>query len=559
MTAGSAEVYAEALLAQAPRLLGAMDREAPSPTAGCCDRRFWAWKFVDFPAPRFQESVCALAYLHATPLPGSPYHGNPRLLEWIAMALRYWAGLQHADGSFDEAYPFERSLAATAFTAFYVAEALEWAGEQLPPEVVAPTRAAVLRAAGWLVRHDETHGVLSNHLAAAAAALHHAWRISGDAALESRCRFFLDRILDHQSGEGWYEEYGGADPGYQSHGSFYLARYLELSGDERVAESLLGSVRFLAHFAHPDGSFGGEYGSRNTQTYYPAAFEMLASRSGEAAWLADAMRPSVASGAAVGAAAIDAHNLCPLVNNLVFAHRARCDPNASRRQPVEPSPGPGRVVFPEAGIVRVRRRAYDAYVATTKGGVVQVFDRLRGRLVYSDCGYVGRSRRGALVATQYADPHRRVSVGEDRIEVEGGLVAVSRPTLSPWTLVGFRLFTLSIGRLAPVARWLKDRLVYVLIRRRRPLDLRFERSIEFAEDEVVVRDRLRGGEPLARLGWAVRFATIHMGSSRYFVPNELEPAQLTEPADSTPVDLAALAAGVELRRAVRIRPSPADG
>ena len=50
-------LYAERILANLPRLLGRIDREPLSPTAGCADRTYWAWKFVDFPAPRFQEAV----------------------------------------------------------------------------------------------------------------------------------------------------------------------------------------------------------------------------------------------------------------------------------------------------------------------------------------------------------------------------------------------------------------------------------------------------------------------------------------------------------------------
>ncbi len=38
--------------------------------------------------------------------------------------------------------------------------------------------------------------------------------------------------------EGWYDEYGVAHPGYQSHGSFYLVRLWQLSGDDELAASL---------------------------------------------------------------------------------------------------------------------------------------------------------------------------------------------------------------------------------------------------------------------------------------------------------------------------------
>ena len=55
--------YATTIAFEAPRLLSLMDREVMSPTAGCCDRTYWAWKFVDFPGARFQEALCTLAFL----------------------------------------------------------------------------------------------------------------------------------------------------------------------------------------------------------------------------------------------------------------------------------------------------------------------------------------------------------------------------------------------------------------------------------------------------------------------------------------------------------------
>jgi hypothetical protein len=111
-----------AFLQEAPRVIGTMDRDPDSPTAGCMDRTFWAWN------------------------EGSPYVGSPALLEWITLGLDAWARLQHRDGSFDEAYPFERSLAATAFSSFYIAEALDMLGEALPRDSTEQTRRALHRA-----------------------------------------------------------------------------------------------------------------------------------------------------------------------------------------------------------------------------------------------------------------------------------------------------------------------------------------------------------------------------------------------------------------------------
>ena len=148
-----------------------MDREPDSRTAGCCDRTYWAWKFVDFPGARFQEALCVLSFLYATDGPGNRQYRNPRLLEWIGNGLRFWSRIQYADGSFDEAYPFERSLAATAFTSFYIGEALGFLGSDLPADIRGSALETLERAGRWLSTNDESHGFLSNHLAAAAAAL----------------------------------------------------------------------------------------------------------------------------------------------------------------------------------------------------------------------------------------------------------------------------------------------------------------------------------------------------------------------------------------------------
>ncbi len=341
----AASVYADAILAEAPRVLSLMDREALSPTAGCCDRTYWAWKFVDFPASRLQESLCVLAFLYATPLPQSPYYRNRQLLDWIARGLEFWSRIQHSDGSFDEAYPFERSLAATSFTSFYIGEALEMLAGDLPASTVTATRETLSRAGAWLSANDETHGFLSNHLAAAAAALAHAHRQTGDARFKERSAYFLDKILRRQSSEGWYDEYGGADPGYQTHGSFYLARCWQFSGDERLLESLTRASRFLAHFVHPDGSIGGEYASRNTQTYYPAAFEMLAHRDPSSAWIARTMRPGIGTGRGRRAALRRSVQLLSVSQQLrLRSPRVGVTRTASRR-PWSRRPSPGSCGF----------------------------------------------------------------------------------------------------------------------------------------------------------------------------------------------------------------------
>ena len=81
----------------------------------------------------------------------------------------------------------------------------------------------------------------------------------------------------------WPLEYDGFDPGYETLGIQYLARYWEKTRDARVLASLRRAVAFFAHAVHPDGSVGGAYGSRHTRLYFPAGFEILAGEIPEAA------------------------------------------------------------------------------------------------------------------------------------------------------------------------------------------------------------------------------------------------------------------------------------
>lgn len=535
---------------EAPKVLGLMDREPFSPTRGCMDRTYWAWKFTDFPGARFQEGLCALSFLWSQP-GDSPYFGNAQLLEWIGKGFEYWSSIQYAGGEFDEAYPLERSLAATAFTTFYLSEAWELLDGELPADTGDQFKTSLEKAGDWLVKNDETHGFLSNHLAAAATALLHAYRITGHERFERRSRYFIDKILAHQSSEGWYEEYGGADPGYQTHGSFYLSRYQQLTGDDQLLASLERSFQFMAHFVHPDGSLGGEYASRNTQTYYPAAFEMMASKSPVASWIASEMRPSVEGLDAAGLGSVDAYNYFPLMNNYVFASLA-WDDNQDKDCPAEPPPADnGLTYFEGAGIAKVRTPQHDIFVGVKKGGVVKAFDRVTGKLAANDCGYVGKLTNGKVIASQAEVSDRKGQVTADEIVVEGRFYQSKKLVQRPTLFVGFRLFSMTVGRFRAASYWLKGLLVKLLIYKKKSLDLRFRRRITFDDTGFTINDHLQGslGPEIKELKWASVFTTIHMGSSRYFIPNELE---LADETNSVAVDPTALAAGVELERNVSV-------
>jgi hypothetical protein len=112
-----------------------------------------------------------------------------------------------------------------------------------------------------------------------------------------------------------------------------------------------------------------------------------------------------------------------------------------------------------------------------------------------------------------------------------------------------------LGRLAGLGQWLKQYLVKVLIYRSRELDIRFKRTIEFGEQEVRVHDMIGGadGKRIESLRWGKVFTTIHMGSSRYFIHNELDETSLSDSHVQDEIDLQQISSGLALQRIVTFR------
>lgn len=520
------DVYRTAASARLGGVLSLVDSEISSATRGSFDRTWWGWKFTDFSATRFQEGAHALAWLLTSDLAPARARESARLLDTAAASIAFWSSLQHGDGSFDEAYPFERSLAATSFTLFYVGTAIERLGSRLDRHVRDDALRTVERAGAWLSVNGEHHGILSNHLAAAAAAC----QVAGDLVGTDRFRGARDRFLgiiyrEQDPDEGWMREYGGADPGYQSHGMFYLADILRRTGDAALRDRLKAAMAFSAWFAHPDGSLGGEYASRGTKFAYPAAFEMLAPDIPDAAAIAAHLRVQIARGTAIGVHEMDAWNLFPMLNNYLFA--------AEAAGTLAPHPLPwmkpgATAVFERAGLMIANRGGRVLAAAPGNGGALKVWDR-DGSLVYEDCGYGVGSERGRWIVSQGPSNWRREpSAGAETPRADAAhdptvslastndSVFVSVPAIrfDPWRFMAFRGFTMTMGRLPALARGLKDVLVRVLIRRRKPQAARLERRIAFAADgSLTIDDHLTGLAGAVRS--IARGVPYHMGSARY--------------------------------------------
>jgi hypothetical protein len=515
--------YLTAALAQIPRLLGSVDRNPFRATHGSFDRQFWHYRTAAFPSEMYQEAVLPLALIYCHKMPGNRWHRTPRLREWIVGGLQFSANAAHVDGSCDDYYPYERALGAAVFSLNAAAEACRLLAIN-DRTIIESLR----KRAAWIIEHGES-GTLTNHHALAALALERVARLTGDERFRVASRRKLGQVLGWQSDEGWFVEYGGADPGYQTVTIDCLAKLRALTGDTMLDEPLNRAVIFARRFLHPDSSYGGEYGSRGTYHFYPHGFELLAHRSAAAADLADGFLASLGSGRqahfsddrmyvhrlgnlleayldwspdrpesatqtgdhTLARSASEGHGISNMASGTLACASGWCD-TVTQFSPE---------YLPHAQLLVDRTPTRHTIVSAARGGVVKHF--VDDRLLTTDTGLVLETVDGRIAASQLHDLTRDIERGDAEtkpdtraaITITGPLNYTKFETATPLKQAVLHLGMITVGR------WCRDLVRRVLQRRvitgRRACPITLSRTIELLAGTPSLRitDRITLDDP----------------------------------------------------------------
>ena len=476
--AGHRDWYAYEALSILPRIITLIDKNRLSATYGCCDREFWHYRTVDFPCQMSQEFCLPLALAYAHPFPNNPYFKVERIRDLAIAIIDFARKETHSDGSVDDYFPFERALGAHVFSTYAITETYIELGLDRP-ELISFFR----KRGDWLVDNNES-GQLTNHQFYAALALYNVYLLTGDQKYLSRANDFRDIALSWQNDEGWFQEYEGADPGYHSVSIALLAKLHKKSGDDALIEPMRRAVRFAHYFMHPDGSYAGEYGSRNTYHFYPHGFEYMAPHMPEAAWVAETfLRRAMPERRRYYNEdnRMISHYVLDWMHSWLDYHPERQGTLAENRKPFTKH-------FKEAGILVKKTDSYYAVVNATKGGVVKVFD-VEGP-IYSDTGVMLRTSDGTVMVSHLVDEEHLYD-----IDAEGGVVTVTGklskrryPLSSPVKQILFRGMNLSVGRFG--AHLVRQILQKVLITGKPRTEATFTRRLVLGADDVTVDDTL---------------------------------------------------------------------
>lgn len=495
---------AAAALSHLPKLLMLQDRSPISPTYGCFDRGYWHMRTADFPSGIAQTFVLPLALAYSLPIPGSDYYQQPELRRWAIAGVRFAARSAHPDGSCDDYYPFERAAGAAAFSLFACLEAAEIFGLWDDAEITAFCK----KRARWLAQHEES-GRLSNHEAliiACLARLAEKFGSEWHGLLEAR----VGRVLGWQSPEGWFDEYGGCDPGYLTLTIAMLEDANRRFPALALREPIGAAIAFLAHCIHPDGSMGGEYTSRATVNFFPHGLEMAGSREPLALQIADCAYRRFASGIAPCHAddRIGGHH----VWSQLLAWR---EWQAQRPGPLEFAQGLHD--FPDAKLRVQQRGNLRLYTGWSRGGAFRLFDA--GKLLRADTGPSLRLHDGRVVIANL-DGAQAVLREESELVVEAPLAFAKSALLTPAKSIVLRCIMLTAGRFFPDL--VRRALQKLLVTGRKDAPFCFCRTFIWQGEELIVADEVR-----AENGWG---AVAEAGQSGFQVGLTTVMARVWEPA-----------------------------
>jgi len=500
-------IYAEFINKAVPKVLTQVDRDCHSMTYGSCDRNHWHLKVRDFSSAILQQTGLALVLLYELDFEGNLLYNNEDVKDWAKATLYYWKKIQLKDGSFNEYYPNEHGFPPTAFslyTACEIYKRLQIKDEELIK--------AFNKTGKYLVEHIEPKAY--NQEIASITALYSLYTITNEKWVLDGLNYKLERMLKLQSKEGWFSEYGGADIGYLSVSFDMLAEYYWMSKDERVVEPLNRVVDFIKYFVHPDGTIGGEYGSRNTTYFLPSGLEVMSQLGNEDA---TAIKNYILEKSAETYFFLDGVDDRYCSHYLLHSFLRALQKEMQGEKKVAsllPCQSTCEKYFSEAGLyVKAKDETY-IVVGAQKGGVIKAYNG--GKEKYLDCGYRIDYGKGKVAAMNWQDPAYKVNCSDSEITIEGNLNVVSLKVPSPILHFGLRVISKLVGN--KIISFLKKKIILV----DKHSDISFKRVIKLGDERLTITDEMNSPKEVTIVN-ASNFSLRHVASGKFFSISDVTP------------------------------------
>jgi hypothetical protein len=474
-----------ALLEAIPRILSLLDKNPYSSSYGSFDRKFWHYKIIDFPCGMQQELVLPLAYVWKTNIKNNIYFQNGRIEDYIKGIFSFHEKSCHPDGSIDDYFPYERAFGATAYALSALTEAAI-----LCKNCSSRSISSFEKSGKFLSTYREA-GRLSNHLAIASSALTNLYILTGNTKWKEESDRMINELKVVQSSEGWFPEYEGCDIGYQTVTIEFLAKQYKKLPNQELFNLIRKSVLFIRNLMHPDGSLGGEYGSRNTYNFYPGGFALLSMLIPESAEILWYFLKSLKNGSCnyLEDDGVFGHILSSYVTiQMSDAIKVSKPRNTKTNKQTQIKS------FNDSGFYIGTNKKYFIYGSLYKGGAFKIFKG--DNLISSDTGYIGKDKNGKIFCQNNAHSSSGEIVG-NVIKIYGQFKKFRIKYMSSIFLVGLRILSLLFGRISQYSNFIRYLMQLMIIYNKGNIDIKFKRIIELLDDAIIVKDEIIPGRGIA--------------------------------------------------------------
>lgn len=466
------------------RLINFIDQNPVSKTYGCFDRSFWHYKIEkDFPSAIYQQGVFSLALIYSYKKPDNQFYRKQNLKKLILAGISFWQRIQNQDGSFSEWYPYERSYVATSFTSFAISETTLHLKKEVKDKIKKGILKTLQKSGKYLKNHHDPF--VANHLASDLPFFYNLYLLTKKKHYLKTLNDKRQKLLEMQNKEGWFKEYKGADLGYQTLTIYYLAKYYQKTKDKKIEKVLEKALNFTSYFLHPDGSFGGEYNSRNTKYFLPAGFAILSKSFPKAAEILAWWKnynpnnlPSVS----------DDRYFCffflpNYLETLKFSKKINLKKNKKTFTKH----------FKNARILIKKTNKYYAVVGYNKNGVIKIFQlKPKPKLIFSDAGYFGKLTNSKVISSQFvnlkSDTKLKLTKEFSQIKLQTKFIFVDTTLARPLKFLFLRSFNCSLGKIGLFSNLLSNFLKKTKILKTRFSQTKLIRTIDMKESKIVITD-----------------------------------------------------------------------
>lgn len=493
----------EKVLDSIPRVLALLDKNSYSPTYGCFDRKYWQYKIIDFPSGMQQELTRIIAWATVY----GKYSVFKRMTEYASSGINFFAKMQHRDGSVDDYFPFERALGATAYAAAAISDSCTMMS--IFPEK--DLKRYLMKTVHFLANHKES-GTLANHHAISACAILNISALLGDSNIVDLAKKKIDYLMSIQHKEGWFPEYDGCDIGYQTVTLEFLSRCNLYQKGIIPQENIDRLLKFLRRYLHPDGSLGGEYGSRNTYNFYPGGFAICSEWSDDAAEILGGYLNSIQSGSVnyLEDDGVFGHMLSSYVT-LLLSNNIRVIEPAVKRDNVS-----NLHVDLGAGLFYGSAKNLRIFGNTTKGGCFKLFRD--NELICSDTGYVGKLQSGEVFCQNNPLSSQGVLPKDEELVIEGKMKRYKTKRMTCFHMIGLRILCFLFGWINSFSAFIRILMQKTLIYDKKSLPVQFRRVIKVLADKIEIEDEINciGSCKIREISRSTDCVNVHVITSDSF-------------------------------------------